>query len=147
MKIDKLMSSDFDKTKANTEQQILIKSEIKYFTFIEDELHPKNGHITFEINLVEQIISVAQYVYPTTLNYVGWVLNKNIQPTKTVLKNENCIYLSALNIINLLKRLNRGDAKNPHINFNEFTYVGSKHNAGSHLKIEIESNTKIIKNK
>lgn len=125
--------------------EVSIKKEIKLYLELvkEEEFRPRNGHITYEVNLFEKTISIAKWQMPKEINYLLWLKNPNyLKEEKTIIKNENCIYLSALNLKNVIKHLKRINNLKFE-NFEEYTYMPDEQNGGSNLFVEVKKYKKI----
>jgi hypothetical protein len=94
-----IFNKEKDKIK-NIKDQVLEIQKI----FI-NNLKPKKGHTLFEINIKENTINKAVFDKPAVLN---WNDAKKglISSKKEITIKENCIYISALNEKNALKKLN-----------------------------------------
>lgn len=104
-----------DKVEITKQQQAEIQ------TIYTNSIVPHENHILFEVNLKTFKISLAEFEPPKTLIYYHEALemfhkakinkvdlNKPQPVTKAkVIKKENCIYISALNINNVKKILIR----------------------------------------
>jgi len=72
----------------------------------DSSLYPMRGHQLWEINLITQEVKRAEYM---KREVIGWfeALADYLNPTKTtkeVVKKKDCVYISALNAENALKR-------------------------------------------
>jgi hypothetical protein len=95
MKIDQLKTN---KDKLEISAEIPNKREEKYIA----TLHPQKGHSCFEMNLVTKEIKLAEFE-----NVVGSftdAANGNFIKKSKVLIKPNCIYTTALNLVNADKR-------------------------------------------
>lgn len=69
-------------------------------------IKPKKGHTLYEINPIKKTISVAKFDEQPALKFTD-AMNGFISANKKVTKKEGCIYISALNVKNAIKILNR----------------------------------------
>jgi len=67
------------------------------------KIQPKKGRTLFEVNLDNWEINKA--VFESQTISFEQAKSKFLTPTKKVLVNKNCIYISALNVKNLIKKL------------------------------------------
>lgn len=84
------------------DQIVLVKQvEVKKNNKLVGRIKPRRGHTVFEVNLAEGTVEKAKYKNKTY--FLGLVKTNNL----VIQVNENCIYESALNKKNLLKKLKR----------------------------------------
>ena len=79
------------------------QSEQQKETKLIGKIHPKKGHTLFEINLDTGVIKKA--VFESQTISFEQAKSKFLTPTKKVLVNKDCIYISSLNVKNLIKKL------------------------------------------
>jgi hypothetical protein len=82
------------------------QQQAKIQKVFDSTLKPKRGHTLFEVNLIENTIEKAIF---DELPNVKWedAVKGQISLQKKITKKPNCIYISALNIKNVLKILER----------------------------------------
>ena len=75
-------------------------------TRLESRFLPKRGHTMFEVNLKEETIKKAIFDELPAIRYEE-ALKGNIIAQKKITKKDYCIYISALNIKNVIKIMKR----------------------------------------
>jgi hypothetical protein len=95
-----LQKQDKDKIE-NVKQQV---QEIQ--TVFDYTIRPQKNHVLFEINIIEKTIEKAEF---DELPNIKWedAVKGCISVQKKITKKPNCIYVSALNVINAHKILKR----------------------------------------
>jgi hypothetical protein len=83
-----------EKTELSVEQVQEIKSKFL------GNLKPHNGHRVFEINIIEGTIEKASYYKDDKLDWLD--IKRKIN--RRILVKQDCIYISALNEINAVKK-------------------------------------------
>lgn len=103
-----LNSNDRLQEKQSIEQIQEKKKQVEYT--LDDSIKPREGHTLFEIDLSTLEIKEAKYKIEHTVH-----LYQALSSKKEVIKNNGCVYVSALNAKSALKRLknNKGSAKIP----------------------------------
>jgi hypothetical protein len=86
--------------------EIVKQQQAEIQKVLDRTLKPKKGHTLFEVNLIENSIQTATF---DELPNVKWedAVKGQISLQKKITKKPNCIYISALNIKNVLKILER----------------------------------------
>jgi len=69
------------------------------------KIRPKKGHTLFEVN--EYTGEIKKAVFESQTISFEQAKSKFLTPKKKVLVNKNCIYISALNVKNLIKKLKK----------------------------------------
>jgi len=88
------------KLRERTELSVQQQKEIQYK--LDTILKPHGGHSVFEINLLDMTIELAKHQNIDTVNLFTWEAElKNLE----VIKNNNCIYISCLNLNNLKDKM------------------------------------------
>jgi hypothetical protein len=77
-------------------------------------LKPHPNHPTFEIDLAQEKIRLADLEVLDTVIFHNW--REEIKEQR-IIKNPNCIYVTALNIENCRKKLNKISKKLTHFSF------------------------------
>jgi hypothetical protein len=67
-------------------------------------LKPENNHSVFEYNRKTNTIRYADIIHPTVVNWHTWKQELN---NREIIKNDNCLYVSALNVKNAIKHFNK----------------------------------------
>lgn len=67
-------------------------------------IRPQKNHILFEINLENETIERAEF---EEIEFLSLEKGKNITKKKKVIMKKGCLYISALNEKNAIKKLNR----------------------------------------
>ncbi len=75
-------------------------------TKLEYSFNPQKNHILYEYHLANKTLEVVEF---DELPNVKWedAVKGNISLQKKITKKENCIYISALNKKNAIKKLNK----------------------------------------
>ena len=73
-------------------------------TVFEGTHTPQKNHILFEINYIEGTINVAQFDEIPPIKYTD-AMRGIISHQRKITRKENCIYISAINKENALKKL------------------------------------------
>lgn len=84
-----------------TKQQV---QEIQ--TVFEGRMKPQKGHTLFEVNLEKQTILKAEFDELPAVKYED-AMKGNISAQKKITKKPHCIYISSLNIKNVIKIMER----------------------------------------
>ena len=84
------------------ELNVVKRQEIEYM--IDEILKPHPNHPTFEIDLIEKEIRIAQVETLDTVNILNW---KEEIKEQNLIKKPKCLYVSSLNINNLRRRLKK----------------------------------------
>ena len=84
--------------------EILKQTKKEFKKIYIGRIKPKKNHQLFEFNKITNEIRLAVFDCPDEINYVD-ATNKLISKNKKVTINENCIYISALNKKNALKKI------------------------------------------
>lgn len=84
-----------------TKQQV---QEIQ--TVFEGKMKPQKGHTLFEVNLEKQTILKAEFDELPAVKFED-AMKGNIVAKKKITKKPHCIYISALNIKNVIKIMER----------------------------------------
>jgi glutamate formiminotransferase len=95
MKID---GQKTEKDRVSIVAEVPIKKQLEHL----GTLHPKNGHICFEMNLLTHEIKVAKYEQQT-VDYIAASKGQIVKSNKIIV-NDNCIYETALNKENVAKK-------------------------------------------
>lgn len=112
--------------------EIQIEQEKHHRIFVDGKLRVHNNHIVFEINLEKRTIHIADFSeIDNTINYHDCLKGKHKQ--YNILKKQGCIYSSALNVENLVRRLKRDNG----IDVSSFKYLKEESNAGTIGTIEL----------
>lgn len=67
---------------------------------------PQKNHTLFEINTIDRTIVKAEFDTLPAIDYKA-AMDKQISSFKKITVKANCIYISALNVKNVIKILNR----------------------------------------
>jgi len=92
------------KTQIKTEITKQAKKDIK--KRLDGNIQPKKNHIVFEINLELETINIAKFDKQSVFVFTTCEFY-NPKPRKSITKNKDCIYISAMNRKNVIKILNR----------------------------------------
>lgn len=76
-------------------------------------IRPKKNHILFEVNLEDGTIERAEFEDP---EFFYWKKGKDSLKRKKVIMKKDCLYISALNEENAIKKLNRALPKKKQFN-------------------------------
>ena len=98
MKLDEILNHLRPKEEISVQQ----RKEIKYI--FDSMLKPHEGHPVFEVDILKKEVRIADVKPIDTVGLLTW---KEELKKQDILKKPNCIYLSSLNIDNLLKRLGK----------------------------------------
>lgn len=96
------------------------KQEIKYI--LDNLLKPHEGHNVFEIDYVNKEIRDVELIPLHSVNFLSW---KQQIKEQEILKKEGCLYVYALNIVNLRRKLEKYNKE----------YAGYNYIASNSLKI------------
>ena len=97
----------FGKKKLDKEAiENVVKKEQEKKTKLLGTLRPKNNHTLYKVNKKTLEISEADYKIDKRLNYED-ALKKDFSNNKTVIVDEDYVYISCLNIKNVKKVLRR----------------------------------------
>lgn len=100
--------SDFEKDKVKDKIEISKQQQAEFKTIFDSRITPHENHILFEVNLLNKTIELA--VFEPEIKEIDWneAVSGNFKKrNKKVIKKDNCIYISALNLINCKKILKR----------------------------------------
>lgn len=86
-------------------EQVKFSKEIKQEkqTFLVNSIHPHEGHKCFEYNVVTKELKGAEFM-EVAISFEAAQMGE-IAPKRKVMTKENCIYLTALNEKNAVKKL------------------------------------------
>lgn len=115
------MFKGFEKDKVVDKIENLKQQKIEIQTVLDSRIKPQKNHILFEVDLKQRTIQIAEFLPPKTL--ITWDeaykmyfkkvikkldLNNSQGITKaSLVRKENCVYVSSLNRENVVKILNR----------------------------------------
>lgn len=99
------------------------EQEQKFELVLEQQIFPHKGHTLFEINVETHEIQPAQYnLQRDYLFDWNWKLGDPVASHSSLIKNAGCVYISALNKAQAMKKFYQGGSKN---NGSKFTVKGS----------------------
>lgn len=96
-----------------------------------DCIKPYAGHSIFEINLFEEVISLAKFESKDTLTW--WEVVDKSYKNQEIIRKPNCVYHTALNVENLVRRVKRDYT----IDLSKFKYLPELSNGSKFLKADI----------
>ena len=95
-----------NKEKAKTELQQ--EKQQEYQLVYQGTIIPHEGHILYEINLSTNEIKEAEYLAQDYVLDWEWHPSKKPRVDSSVVMNEGCVYISALNKNNAMKKFKKG---------------------------------------
>jgi hypothetical protein len=115
------MLKGFEKDKLSDKIENVKQQKVEIQTILDSRVKPQKNHTLFEVDLKQKTIEVAEFLPPKTL--ITWNeacemyfkkvikkidINNSQNITKaTLIKKENCVYVSSLNRENVIKILSR----------------------------------------
>ncbi len=93
------------KEKASTE--VSQEKEQEYQLVYQGTIIPHDGHVLYELNLSTNEIKEAKYLKQDYVFNPEWSPSKKAKIDSKVIMNKGCIYISALNKINALKKFEK----------------------------------------
>jgi ribosome-associated translation inhibitor RaiA len=93
------------KTKTQIKTEITKQAKKDIQKRLDGNIQPKKNHIVFEVNLQLETIEKAKFDKNVTITYSNALIQK--KENKSITKNKDCIYISAMNKKNLIKKLKR----------------------------------------
>jgi hypothetical protein len=111
------------------ELNIQKRQEIKYK--LDNILKPYEGHPVFEVDFINKTVKKASVKPIDTVSFLNW---KEEIKEQNIIKNPNCMYVSALNIKNIKKKLVDIDSK-----FEDYMYIkeDNKQYVNKHRKVKL----------
>jgi len=104
------------------ELSIVKRQEVEYM--LDEVVRPHPNHPTYEVDLIDEVIRIAQVENIDTVNFLNW---KEAIKEQKIIKNPHCIYLTALNINNCRKKLKKISEKISKFSFENEEKVLSLH--------------------
>lgn len=98
--------SDFQKIQERDKIEITKQQQAEIQKVFDIRVLPKKNHTLFEYNLIDKSIEVAMF---DTLPEIKWedAVKGLIYINRKITRKDNCIYISALNKVNVIKILAR----------------------------------------
>lgn len=113
--------SELLKSQTKDKVEIVKQQQAEIQKVFDSRIIPKENHTLFEFNILTNTIEIAEFKPPnTTIHWIEAleqyhnknlrkidVFNSKIITKSEVIKKDNCIYISALNKVNVIKILKR----------------------------------------
>ena len=98
--------SQFQSNQEKDKIEITKQQQAEIQKVFDNRILPKKNHTLFEYNLISKSIEIASFDSEPLIKWED-ALNGLISVNKKLTRKDNCVYISALNKVNVIKILKR----------------------------------------
>lgn len=121
----------YQKQDNSIQSELSIQKEVPSRLVLVDDIEPYNNHYVYEIDQFHQTIEACRFESNKVIHWFE-ALNRNYNHYKLI-KKPNCIYISSLNIKNLIKKV-----KSKYLtDISMYKHIKTEGITGSYIKVDV----------